>query len=72
MDLKVDCYILRIKAREAWFSWPFLCEPNPSNITDKVICKGLEKFLINAPFTIDEINEIRVEKKTFEVKKQGD
>ena len=68
MGLKIDCYILRIKVRGVWFHWVFLCKLNPSEITEKEICVGLKEFLSGASFAVDEIDEIKVEKKTFEVK----
>ena len=67
--VKIDCYIIRAKVRGVWLqSWVFLCKLNPSEITEKEICKGIEAYLRDAFFTVDEIDEIHVEKKTLEVK----
>ena len=70
-EVKIDCYIIRAKVRGVWLSWVFLCKLNPSEITEKEICKGIEAFLRDAVFTIDVIDEIMVEKKTLEVKTLG-
>jgi len=81
-EVKIDCYIIRAKVRGVWLSWVFLCKLNPSEITEKEICKGIEAFLRDAVFTIDAflrdavftidvIDEIMVEKKTLEVKTLG-
>jgi len=69
MGLKIDCYILHIKVGVAWYHWVFLCKLHPSEITEKEICKGLEQFLSGASFAVDNIDEIKLEKKTFEVSK---
>jgi len=65
--IKIDCYILRIRARGVWFSWVFLCKLNPSEITEKEIAKGVEAYLEGAALAVDEIEEIKVDKKTLEI-----
>ena len=70
MEIKIDCYILRTKVRGVWYHWVFLCKLNPSDITEKEICKGVEAFLNGASFAIDEVDEIKIEKKSLKVIKQ--
>lgn len=68
MELKVDCYILRAKIRGVHVSWVFLCKQSPSEVTEKEVVQGVMSLLSGAAFTIDEIDEIKIEKKTVVVK----
>ena len=66
--VKIDCYILHVKVRGTWYHWAFLCKLHPSEITEKEVAKGLEVYLRDVSFTtVKEIEEIKVDKKTFEV-----
>ncbi|RLG74887.1 MAG: hypothetical protein DRO12_06295 [Thermoprotei archaeon] len=63
--VKIDCYILHVKVGDTWYHWAFLFKPHPSEITEKEVAKGLED--LRDDFFNEEIEEIKVEKKTFEV-----
>lgn len=68
MELKVDCYILRAKIRGVYVSWVFLCKQSPSEVTEKEVVHGVMSLLGGAAFSIDEIDEVKIEKKTVVVK----
>ncbi|HEC96486.1 MAG TPA: hypothetical protein ENI59_02290 [Euryarchaeota archaeon] len=71
-SFKVDCYIIDVKLKGTWYSLPFICKRHPSEITIEEIVKGIELFLKVGALQIDYIEEFRVWKKTFEVKRHAE
>ena len=71
-SFKVDCYIIDVKLKGIWYSLPFICKRHPSEITIEEIVKGIELYLKVAALHINDVEEFKVWKKTFEVKKHAE
>jgi len=71
-SFKIDCYIIEAKIKGYWYQLPFLCKRHPSEVTVEEITKGIELYLKVAALHINDVEEFKVWKKTFEVKRHAE